>query len=230
MSISIGIYDLFAYTIPGLFYLYVVYEWLSRLGIIHFNFTDIPDLSSGAGLLIAIFLAVIAHLAGQFFDYFARLFVFRLLRPRKISEVSLQKIKERHHNLDIQFEARDWSLLFTLLRQRQQDVSRTIDGFEANSIMLRNICLGLFLLALLQVLELRDNTTQENLFILLSIALLCLVTLARSHMFHRWFMNGIFEASLNYGNSLEEVVAFQKAKDVQTSKVSQKVKSRRKTS
>ena len=208
MSITVGIYDLFAYTVPGLFYLFVIYQFLQRFGVTNLNLSNITDIPSGASLFVFVLVFATAHLLGHLLDIFAHWFVHRLLRRRSLSAKALQQLKARYPNIDIQFEAKDWNLLFTLLRERSQDHTRIIDSFEANSIMLRNICFGLFLLTLLQVYMLFVDYTIINLVITICMGVLIWVSHRRSHMFHQWFAAEIFEASLNYGKSLAEVLTY----------------------
>jgi hypothetical protein len=155
MSFSIGIYDLFAYTIPGFLYLYVAYELLQKLGVIKFGILNLPALPDGYGLFIFVLLLVIAHLLGHLIDPLAHWFVYRLFKPFKFSERVLPRIKNLHSDIDIKFQPKDWGLLFSMLRLRNQELARTIDTFEANSIMLRNISLGLFLLESVLIVMLR---------------------------------------------------------------------------
>lgn len=214
MSISIGIYDLFAYTIPGLFYLYVIFEALRQFKVFRFDVSNIPDIPSGYGLLVFVLLVVVAHLLGHLLDYFAQRFVFQLLRRKKDSDRALRELKERYPKIDIRFETTDWNLLFTLLRQRSQDHTRVIDSFEANSIMLRNICFGLFWLVIVQAYAVVVSFTTLGLILALAVAIFTFVAHQRSRMFHRWFIVEIFEASLNYGSSMNEVVAYRSGKEV----------------
>jgi hypothetical protein len=208
MSFSIGIYDLFAYTIPGFFYIYVIYVILQRLGLstpAHSGFPAFPD---GYGLLIFVVLLISAHLLGHLLDIFAHWFVFRIFRPYKFSERMLERTKKIHADIEIQFLPKDWGLLFSMLRQRNLEHSRTIDSFEANSIMLRNISFGLFLLGAIQLYEIFLKFNVLGLVEALVLFLFSLIARRRSHMFHAWFLTDIFETSLRFGNSLQEVIRY----------------------
>jgi hypothetical protein len=212
MSFSIGIYDLFAYTIPGFLYLYVIYDLLTKFGVSTFDLKMAFAIPDGYGLLILILVLVSAHLLGHLFDMFAHWFVFRLFKPYKYSEKMLNRIKELHSDMDIKFQARDWGLLFSMLRQRSLEHSRIIDSFEANSIMLRNISFGLFLLAILQLYSLTSNLTFLPVVIAIGLFIFSFVARKRSHIFHTWFLTDIFESSLIFGNSLQEVLSYDQEK------------------
>lgn len=210
MSITIGIYDLFAYTIPGLLYLYTIYCFFYRIGVITFGFSDIPDLSSGMGLFTVIILVIASHIVGHLFDFFTLSFTARLSRRYETFDSGLQHIKKKYPDINIEFQPRNWSLLFTMLRKRNHEFTRIIDSYGANSIMMRNISFGLFLLSLIKIYELILNFSVTSLIIVLGLLLFCFISYRRSRMFHRWFFTHIFEASLDYGSSLKEVVAYGK--------------------
>jgi hypothetical protein len=208
MSISVGIYDLFAYTIPGLLYIYVFYEFLLELRVFKFGQSNLPALPDGYGLLVFVLLVVSAHLLGHLLDIFAHWFVFRLFKPYKFSERILQRAKDLYTDIDIKFQPKDWGLLFSIIRQRNQEHARTIDSFEANSIMLRNISFGLFLLGALQVYSLFFNVTLVAIGSAIGLFVFSFIARRRSHMFHAWFLTDIFESSLRFGNSLKEVIVY----------------------
>ena len=208
MSISVGIYDLFAYTIPGLLYVYVTYELLQKLGLLKFSLLNPPILPDGYGLIAFVLLVVSAHILGHLLDKFAHWFVFRLFKPYKFSERMLQRTKDVYPDIDINFQPKDWGLLFSMLRMRNQEHARTIDTFEANSIMLRNISLGFFLLGVLQIYSTFLNLNILAIGIAVLLFILSIVARRRSHMFHMWFITDIFESSLKYGNNLKEVIAY----------------------
>jgi len=228
MSLTIGIYDLFAYTIPGLFYLVVMYASLRQFGIVQLGISNIPDIPSGLGLLVFILVVVAAHLLGHLLDIFAHWFVFRLFKPFKYSERVLENMKATHSNVGICFEPKDWGLLFSMLRQRSQEHAQLIDSFEANSIMLRNISLGLFLLVLLQIDSLITSFNPLSLILAIGLFVLSIVARKRSHMFHAWFLTDIFESSLDYGKNVNEVLAYQSQKQELKAENKTKAKTRRK--
>jgi hypothetical protein len=52
-----------------------------------------------------------------------------------------------------------------------------------------------------------------TLIVTIGIVIFCYVAFQRSRLFHLWFYGDIFESSLDYGKSLEEVVAYEKGRD-----------------
>ena len=208
MSFSIGIYDLFAYTIPGFLYIYMVYDFLQKLGVLRFGLSNLPALPDGYGIFTFVLMLVSAHLLGHLVDPIAHWFVYRLFKPFKFSERVLPRVKQLHNDIDIKFQPKDWGLLFSMLRLRNQELARTIDTFEANSIMLRNISFGLFLLGALHTYSLFLNFTLLLATLVIGFFLFSFIARKRSHIFHIWFLTGIFESSLRFGTSLKEVIAY----------------------
>jgi hypothetical protein len=209
MSIAIGIYDLFAYTIPGFLYIYVLYVFLSQLDgfkTAQFLPTTIPD---GYGLLFFSAFLVLAHLLGHLLDNPAHWFVYRFSQtPYEFSEKALERSKRLYSDLDIHFHPKDRGILFSMLRQRNLEHAHTIDSYEANSIMLRNVSLGLFFLAVLKLYSLFDEFSATTVIIAIGLFVLSYLARKRSHMFHSWFWTDIFESSLRYGNTLKDVVTY----------------------
>ena len=208
MSLTIGIYDLFAYIIPGLLYLFVINEFLQVMGAASLALGDFLSLPAGVGLVALALAAVAAHLLGHLLDPLAKRIVDLVTARTKPSEAALTGLKARYPSLDIRFAAKDWSMLFTLLRLRNQESSRIADTFQANCIMFRNIFLGLMASFAVQIAGLITNYSRLGLILLMFTALLSVLAARRSRMFNLWFFTNIFEASLHYGNSLQDVLSY----------------------
>ena len=74
--------------------------------------------------------------------------------------------------------------------------------------MLRNISLGFLLFALLQIWMIALNFHSQALVVTIGALVLSRVAYLRSRMFYHWFFTDIYEASLEYGTSLKEVVEY----------------------
>jgi hypothetical protein len=224
MSINLGVYDFFAYIIPGLLYLYVFNEFLRSIG---FKFVDITTwLQPGQApnSIFTIPLLILAYIVGQIFDILAFRFylefIYRLRHKRKIPDKQLQYLKERNPNLDIRFESKDWTIMFTLLRGRNVEIARIIDKYQVDSIMLRNIAFGLLLLSVIDIGMFFSTGLWTWFVVALVIFLFSLLAINKSNQFRTWFYTAIFEASLEYGRSLKEVTEYSIRKNqTQRSKV-----------
>ena len=226
MSFAIGIYDVFAYTVPGFLYMYVIFVIFSLIGGSKFAQIDWSTISEGYGVILFVLLLGVAYLLGHIFDVFAHWFVFRFIKHRKIADEMLERTKKLHADLDIQFNSKDRGLLFSMLRQRNLEHAHIIDSFEANSIMLRNVSLGSFLLALLQVPSLILRFSWFTVLVAVGLLLFSFITRNRSQMFRSWAVTEIFEASLRYGSSLKEVIEYDR-KERTTSSLRRKVSSKK---
>lgn len=210
MSITLGMYDLFSYLIPGILYLYVINQ---LLGLFKADlFAVLPKTPNSAPLpdLILVTLGIVAaFVAGHIFDLVARVFVFRLIYRKKTSETILTNIKQRDTDAKIQFKADDWHVLLVLLRQRNLQVAQSFDKHEADSIMFRNISLIALLLGLISIAR---AILENPMFWILAVLglIVCIMTARRSYTFHTWFFEGIFLAALEYGNTMDKVIGYNK--------------------
>lgn len=210
MSITLGMYDLFSYLIPGILYLYVVNQFL---GLFNKGLFDVlPKTSSGYSipdLILVVLGLVVAFIVGHIFDLIAHWFVFRLIYRDKTSQTVLMNIKKRDADANIQFEAKDWHLLLILLRQRNLEVAQSFDKHEADSIMFRNISLIALLLGLISIAR---AILENPMFWILTVlgVVVCIMTARRSYTFHAWFFEGVFLAALEYGNTVDTVIEYNK--------------------
>ena len=215
MSINLGLYDFFSFLIPGLLYMFAFGKLLVDLG---WNYSEaIPwETVDFSNIIIILPVVAFAYIVGHVMDVVANgVFVRAIRRMRNRSnktvsaEVKALAIqKEVHPNLDIKFSEKDWFLLFNLIGQRNITLSQYIDKYQADSIMLRNISFGSFLLAIFQVVGDVGSSASSSLAIVFLSLVFSIVTYLKSEDFRMWFFSSIFEASLEYGLSLEEVVKY----------------------
>jgi hypothetical protein len=205
MSIKLGIYDLFAYTIPGLLYLYIFNEALKIFGLPYFTIDQFKD-----NLAYTLVVVIAAYLVCHLLDYFGYLIGYRILFRKKMSRIVHAAIKENYPELDIRFEAKDWDILYKILGQRNIELHQYIDRYEADAIMLRNAGFGLLLYTLILVCNIvfNGNVWPGILGPIISLVL-CMIAFRQSRIFHRWFYNAIFLSSLEYGNSLKNILAYE---------------------
>lgn len=208
MSIAIGVYDFFSYTIPGVFYLYVIYEFLKLFKI---NMFDFLSAAAGTNTPIQVTFLIVglvaAFIGGQLFDMLAHWLVFSLMHRGKTSEIVLNKLKQRDTDANIQFVAKDWHLLLILLRQRNLSVAQSFDKHEADSIMFRNISL----IALLMVFIMGAKALLGDpylWFVVVAFLPVWIMAARRSFLLHTWFFEGVFLSNLEYGNSVSKVLEY----------------------
>jgi hypothetical protein len=215
MSITLGIYDLFSYIIPGMFYLYVFNEFLRSIGLKYFAldiYTQQKQFSDFSLIVILLFLAFIVGqildpLSQRFFNFF-----YHLRGQITLPVKALSAIKERHSKLRIEFESKDWDILLALVRQRNTEMAKVLDKFQADSKMLRNIALGLIVWFIVQIILFVSARDLSNLLSALFGILLFYFSISKSNQFHLWFYADLFKASLEYGSSLKEVIEYSQRK------------------
>lgn len=208
MSIAIGVYDFFSYTIPGILYFYIIYESLKlfKLNVLVL-LSGVANATTPIQVASMVFGLVVAFIAGHVFDMLALVLVFRIMYRKKTSEKVLDKIKKRDQDANIQFEAKDWHILLVLLRQRNLPVALSFDKHEADSIMFRNISL----IALISAFIMAAKAIMENPTFGIAVAaslLIWIMAARRSFTLHTWFFEGIFLAALEYGNSVQKVIKY----------------------
>ena len=211
MSITLGIYDLFSYLIPGMFYLYVFNEILRSVGLNHFQISVGIQQSQSLSIILLVPILLGAFVIGHILDPISqRFFNFlyrisgRLTYPRR----SLQEINERHPILNVRFQPKDWDILLSIIRQRNIEMARILDKFQADSKMLRNIAFGLIFLSLTQITIFFSTKDFANLLNALGEITLFYFAISKSNQFYLWFFSDIFKASLEYGSDLVEVIEY----------------------
>jgi hypothetical protein len=210
MTINLAIYDFFSYFIPGLLYLSVANEFLRVLGWKYVNFVSLSQSGYTLNIIVLVPIIIISYILGHLLDGIANRFFYglvdRLRRQPPMYANALRILKERHPQLSIKFDPMDWAVLFTLIRQRNSEMAHSIDRDQAYSIMLRNISFGCLLLALIQAGAYVASSQQALLLNCLAAFLISSLAFWKSAEFRLWFFLDIFEASLEYGSSLKDVV------------------------
>ena len=148
MSIRIGLYDFFAYTIPGAFYLLTIGYLTYTLSIWNVNFQALKDFATAA-TLIAI---TIAYMLGILLDQFAR-FWQRLFTSRHAELDVLEKFRKNFPNLDIKVQPNDGGILRAYIKKTDTDTASAIEKNGATRTMLRNISLNFFILFIIFLVQ-----------------------------------------------------------------------------
>lgn len=189
MSIRIGIYDFFAYTIPGALYLIAVGYLATIFGLAALNFQWLANL---AGLQV-LALAMFAYIGGLIVDPIAMRWS-HLFRARDLSGIKLDEFKKAHPDLDVKFKASDWPLLFAYIRRLNADLGSEIDKHNATNIMLRNVSFGLALLAVCEAIQfVVSNFYIWHAILCVSLVAMSIIAVRKSIRYAGWFYSGIYE-------------------------------------
>ena len=207
MSINFGIYDFFSYFVPGVLYIFVFNELLRSVKLDYIDINNLIQSNYSPSVFIFISTLVVAYVVGQLLDQIVRRLFKRIPHPRiKRSWGGLRSVKERYPELSIQFESKDWTLLFALIRQRNPEMAKVLDSFSANNIMLRNISFGLILYSIIQFIFLFSTMKWKFLIYAVVMIVLSLLAYSKSEQYRLWFLKDIFRASLEYGVSIKDVI------------------------
>ena len=200
MSITLEIYDVFSYAIPGILYVFAFNEGLRLLGL---PSLDISQLNNSSYLFL---LGLLSYLVGHLFDYISHYTWYRRFYPGKSPERALSSFKNSS-GLKPDFDPHQWSILLSVIRHNNMEVCNTIDKNKAISIMLRNVSFALFLLTIVFAIS-AFIPVFSPIFLLGAIVTLVgsIVSLRRGDVFNQWFYRLIYQQSLVYGSSLKEVL------------------------
>lgn len=209
MSISLGIYDIFANLLPGLLYLFAINEILKSLKLTHM------ELNSQTFNLESFIVLALGYLLGHVFNAFTyggwyRVFYRSRARGNTYASArtrALNNIKRDYSHLKTKFQPHDAELLFNAIQVKNKELADRIESTRANAIMMRNISFGLFLLSIAQIIYFFSN----NYFWGFStMAVVCLfgsaASLYQAAKYYEWFYKDVFLTAVNYGDSLQEVV------------------------
>lgn len=209
MSVNLGIYDFFAYIVPGLMYLFLLNDFSARMGWFSF---DLAQANSQIGIGAVGVVALAAYVLGNIFDPLAHWFCFKLLTRGSMPETVLEDLKRQYPALRIAYQPKDYHMLFVLLRARNPAFAQTLDRFESNSIMLKNVSFISALFSVLRLPELVRNFNVLEALLVLAGMVVCLLAYRAGKMYHTWFFLDIFQASLEYGLNASAVLANKKPK------------------
>lgn len=207
MSITLGIYDLFSFVIPGLFYLYLLNDLLRVLGQpsvdllkIYQGGQTIPE-AAGFVLLVAALAFIIGHTMES-------LRALALEAPYAGARYrAMERIQERWGKLGIkiQFPPDQWAALLEILRQRNLEATQNAESYKASALMLRNISLGAFLYAVLQFSQLFIPTfAWQTLVLGLASLALSGLTFRQARRYDEWFYRTLFLQALAYGPTFKD--------------------------
>lgn len=188
MSIRIGIYDFFAYTIPGGLMLCIA------LGVL--DMFDVPDVWVKFFNLntLQIFLLIIGcYLTGFVINPVLSKWS-HLFEPKPFEQDAFDRFQKRNPDLKVDINPVDWPIWMATIRRESLEMAFEIDRFLAISKMIRGVSLFLLfsgLLALVNVIIARISAWYLP-FIVLSF-ILSVVAVRESIKFKRWFYIVVFE-------------------------------------
>ncbi len=144
-SITIGIYDLFSYTLPGVFYLYIFFEFARLLDLPALNMENFKDVE----LVLLVGLAIPAYFVGQIMESISYRFWYGIVYKVDVCNTVLQQIRGMFPDLKIKFESHQAVILSSFVGHQDLERINYIEKLEVYFVMLHNIAFALILFSLL---------------------------------------------------------------------------------
>ncbi len=188
MSIRIGIYDFFAYTVPGGLMLLVLLCVLDTAGI-----QGLWGMVVGMNTLQVFITIVACYLTGFICSPFLSIWS-AVFEPKHFEQDALERFRAKHPGMVIGINASDWAIWLASIRRENLDLSVEIDRHMAVSKMIRGISLFLLLSGLMAAVNIFTGRISAW-YILAAVMAIGLAVLAvrESIKFKRWFYFVIFE-------------------------------------
>ena len=201
MSISLGIFDVFANAIPGFLYLFVFNQIAKAIGVRSIDFASIDNLGS---ILV---VALAAYILGHVMDYFSYRVWERIFRGRPHWMKGHENFVNLYPGLKTKFQPGEGSLLFNILRYEKPETAIEIERYRVIGTMLRNISFAAGIFALLELfLTFQHGFSLPDLIAVILSLVVSGVALRRGDRFSALYSQFVFEYSVIHGNSLQEVL------------------------
>lgn len=202
MSITIGIYDFFSYTIPGAIYLFVLFEVYKLLTG---SYPPI-DLGNVGHIILG---AIASYLLGTTLNPLSRVFWYFPYRAKHVpaQEEYYERIKQRYPEVNIKFNKGQWPLILTHIRKENLGLANFIDRSKAVAVMLRSASLGVMLFAITQGIEF--VASGYSIIYGATTIFSVLFSLAARHEgreFNRWYYQSIYEYAVAEKLPLSDLV------------------------
>ena len=200
MSLQIGIYEFFAYTIPGIIYLFLTGYFLIvgyRIQTVSYTIENIP-------LPLFLLGLVFAYVVGLLVDPIAKkVWYNKFFRPKS----GLPKLTESvdviygefvaEYGIRTMIHPKYWYPVLIWLHKENPETAASFERFNASRILLRNVSFALVILAISQIIFVFQY---KNYLIAIGIGVVSivfsLVAGKESAKYHRWFYQGLFLAEL----------------------------------
>ena len=192
MNVRIGLYDFFAYTVPGGVYLFTTFYILARAQLISLNQEFRNFLLSLTG---GVLIIVASYITGLVIDFFTTKWVGLFRRKYFINRI-FDAFVNQHKNVSVRFQYSDWQILFAKIRQENPEIGLTIEQNNVTNVMLRSLSFGFAMFGVVQIIEFAFFRNISNLIFTFISALLSGVAVVQSSKFSRIFFIQIFEQTV----------------------------------
>ncbi|MFN8384132.1 MAG: hypothetical protein U0V02_19510 [Anaerolineales bacterium] len=191
MPIRIGLYDFFAYTLPGVLCLVIIGFWINVIGLWNIDFSILNSLSLAALLGII----GIGYIVGLLIEPLAYGWM-KLLQQKKIDgmKVAFDEFTTQHPLIKVNFESRDLSILLRAIKSKSMEAAINVEEHNVAAIMLMNLSLVFILSSISTVIYyFAISTNLWILFLAFIFFVAALMTMSRSRTRRQWFYKSVFE-------------------------------------
>ena len=209
MSIRIGVYDFFAYTIPGiihLVFLALAYDLIDGETTAFAELAkDVRDVFDSALIGLAV-LGSGAYLMGLVFDSIAR-YWGRLFGRRDPAEWAFDRFKKYNENIEINFTHGNWQVLLASVRAENYDIATLADKYQATHILLRNSSLGMLFIGVIFLIKaIVAGDWLTNIIVSAFLIAISIVCVKKAIVFSMWAYAFIFESFVAQTKDLKHLV------------------------
>jgi len=183
MTLKIDLYDLFAYTIPGTFYLLSFLYIINSSGLISININQINEAS---GWLVFIG-AVIAYAVGYMFDPMAHYLEKRLSGSSEKSRDRINNFKSKYKHITFQIESSDMPVIRSYVVKQCSELGDKIEKNGATRTMLRNLSLNFLVLFVIFSYQFLISFVMQFAIFSLFVLFLSLICMRECFKFADWF-------------------------------------------
>ena len=183
MSIQIGLYDFFAYTLPGALLLAILGYAGASFGLVQINFQTLNTLSTP----IALVSIAASYLVGMLLEPIAQRW-YRFLQPKSRKKYIFEDFRAIHPDWKIHIPKQDAGLMRAYIKQKNVELAIDIEKNGAIAKMLRNFSLGFAVFAAILLVQLLMQGFQGWRFVGLGLAVgLAAIAASEAAKFYRWF-------------------------------------------
>lgn len=188
MSIRVGTYDFFAYTLPGGIYLIATLYLLQKYGGFLFDYTNIPT-------VYFIVLIGAAYIMGLVIDPIASNFWYWLFRPKDFFKTTMKEFNQRNSRIQVEFQDMDWYVLVAYIKRINREMATDIEHINALHIMFRNLSFGFLIYSAIATLEYIERAYSIPFAVMAGLLLIgSIIFIRQAIRFNRWFYQGIYQS------------------------------------
>ena len=206
MGIKVTLYDFFAYTIPGGFYLATFIYLGTVLGLFSIDLQMIENITLAQ---IAI-IAICSYITGLILDPTSRPWYYRFFN-KNFNQDSLEYVNS-YSEAQITTKPESWAILLMFIRIQEHSNSDGIERYNVTTIMLRNVSFSFLLSSIITlILIVQSHYYAWNIALCIVLLVLSILAGREAARFHRWFYLAMYQAIVAFGSEPSDFLTKKKA-------------------